>query len=708
MGSSASIALSNNINIKPFAFILESPQCEWIGEGSKAIVLSGSSYSVEQYNGRGNGICISTDSEPVLFSMDGTPNDMALRVYEDEGLALEIDHRKYESGNSLSLWCNNGHKEWSCKFCLNEDWTISPIDGSSILKNLVLGVKKNHNSVILVPHHDTQRKIVLKETNALKKHISQTQMQRKEALKPFPLLFKSPHCEWFGERANAIILNGGPYHLKQHNGRGNGICVGSSAEALLVSMDGPCDNMVIRIFGDEELALEVNHRKYEVGSSLSLWSCIGHKEWACRFSFNEDRTISPVNNGSVMSTLAVGVEEGGQGLILVSRDDLERRIVVETKEVLDGFKAEAERLQEEAKEKVSYMKQKAQDACSADVLEQLKRNGFAQFGGFVETELVNEALKEINRQIGQSTSGVDKFKAKSFPKHPSITNLFNKSALPFLLEILLGKNRSGSLPKQSTGQLALRFPGDACPGNQCKITPQAYEGVRKGWHIDGCPNDFIPGVTDHYGQVHNFDALVGVLLSRVEEPMSGELCCYPGSHYALSEYYQDRGLDELCLKGNAVLPTGDKTDEVFQSPPVNCVGNPGDVFIANYMTAHFIAPNTSPHIRYAVYFRVKGPSFPPSPFNPTSMLHPWVNWKIMEGIDVSNDEAFDKDAGISLHENLQEVAKAEELSTHHLMVDNLKAVQSSWDITSQVFKAISGLKALHKEPLYSTILSPKA
>ena len=36
-----------------------------------------------------------------------------------------------------------------------------------------------------------------------------------------------------------------------------------------------------------------------------------------------------------------------------------------------------------------------------------------------------------------------------------------------------------------------------------------------------------------------------------------------------------------------------------------CTGRAGDVFLANYMTAHLIAPNTSPNTRYAMYFRIK-------------------------------------------------------------------------------------------------------
>ena len=50
-------------------------------------------------------------------------------------------------------------------------------------------------------------------------------------------------------------------------------------------------------------------------------------------------------------------------------------------------------------------------------------------------------------------------------------------------------------------------------------------------------------------------------------------------------------------------------DKLFKKNSHNCIGKAGDVFLANYMTAHFIAPNTSPYIRYAVYFRITGPKF---------------------------------------------------------------------------------------------------
>eukprot|EP00913_Durusdinium_trenchii_P026188 g24568.t1 len=49
-------------------------------------------------------------------------------------------------------------------------------------------------------------------------------------------------------------------------------------------------------------------------------------------------------------------------------------------------------------------------------------------------------------------------------------------------------------------------------------------------------------------------------------------------------------------------------DELFKRQVVHCTGKAGDVYIANYMTAHLVAPNTSSDIRYACYFRFKATS----------------------------------------------------------------------------------------------------
>ena len=260
----------------------------------------------------------------------------------------------------------------------------------------------------------------------------------------------------------------------------------------------------------------------------------------------------------------------------------------------------------------------------------LRQNGFIKLPQAVPKPLINAALLEINKRLGTTKGGVDKFKAKSFPKDPAITNLFNNSVIPFVLQRLLGGNAKKQY-RQGSGQLALRFPGDHTPNSSAKANAQVIRNVASHWHIDGCPNDFIPGVTDHYGTVHNFDCLVGVLLSDVDAELGGELCCFPGSHMELADHFtKGANLENVYQYGNQALPTGKKTWNVFKQKPVHCIGKAGDVFLANYMTAHFVAPNTSPHIRYAVYFRVskhgvsrKGAD---GKHNPASMLAPWCYW----------------------------------------------------------------------------------
>jgi len=253
--------------------------------------------------------------------------------------------------------------------------------------------------------------------------------------------------------------------------------------------------------------------------------------------------------------------------------------------------------------------------------------------------VVLEARKEINREIGLSSTTTDSFKAKTFASHPAITNLFKASMAPHIASLLMGGSPEFYRRQASGGQLALRFPGDMCDKDKAECSVSKFNGVRKGWHIDGCASDFIPGLTDHYGTIHNFSMLVGCLLSDVPASMSGELCCYPGSHTKLAEYMKAPGmLDKLKAEGHKALPTGEKTDELFDRPVFHGTGKAGTLFIANYMTAHFIAPNTAPDIRYAVYFRIKNPRFQAGKQSdgsrPEAMLEPWSDW---EGLEMSQE-----------------------------------------------------------------------
>jgi hypothetical protein len=118
------------------------------------------------------------------------------------------------------------------------------------------------------------------------------------------------------------VAQGGDYHAKE--GRGCGICLGHTDDALLFTLDGDATNTSLRRADDTPLALEVNHRKFELNGSLSLWHCKGHAEWACRFCLNPDGTLSPAQNAEVV----VGVAGTGKTeLVLVDKGDEARRLI---------------------------------------------------------------------------------------------------------------------------------------------------------------------------------------------------------------------------------------------------------------------------------------------------------------------------------------------------------------------------------------------
>jgi hypothetical protein len=404
----------------------------------------------------------------------------------------------------------------------------------------------------------------------------------------------------------------------------------------------------IRRKSDPRMWLENDHDRRNAGTRIMCWGCIEH-DWCKRYVFNGDGTVSPTPNPHDV-VLGVQREDHQAKVVFVPRDDQQRRIIV-------GGAAETEahfeQLRREATARRAAMQRLVTDATSRlspAFRDAFHENGFTHLSGLITPDLVRAAKAEINRQLGQSAN-TDQFKAKMFPKHPAILSLVKDSAVPAVLAELIGGDADFYCARLSSGQIALRFPGDMChagavPGTPDTTVPPAhFDAVRRAWHIDGCPNNFLPGTTDHFGTIHNFDCLVGVLLSDVPQPMSGELVCYPGSHLELAHYFGERRerLEEVRHHGK--LPTGDETDKLFRRPVHHCIGKAGDVFLANYMTAHLIAPNISADIRYAVYFRVSGPRFEEGKAakggNAQAMLDPWVSWQGVGG-------AGDRDSGAHL------------------------------------------------------------
>ena len=130
------------------------------------LLPGGNSYDLPKSNGRGNNITIEELNEQLRFEnfyFDGNPYEsMTIRKSDDKELALEVNHRKYEAGNDLSLWYCNGHFEWACRFRLNPDMTISPVDNES----LVLGVSSCFfKKIIFVKNSDDERKMIFDKFN---------------------------------------------------------------------------------------------------------------------------------------------------------------------------------------------------------------------------------------------------------------------------------------------------------------------------------------------------------------------------------------------------------------------------------------------------------------------------------------------------------------------------------------------------------------
>ena len=336
-------------------------------------------------------------------------------------------------------------------------------------------------------------------------------------IKELPLVFK---IRCLGDTVYNISLQGSVYELPQFNGRGMGLSIEEGIPSLCFTCEGePSKSMAIRKSDDRALSIEVNARKFVTGSQISLWSIKGHPEWACRFSLNSDMTISPAENKEVV----LGVIPFNKTQIyLVNKNDHEHKMIFEMRnEVLEKYAhlvAENEKAALVLKE---IHLELAKNTANTKMLENFKRHGFVHIPNTVDKKLLREALQEVNRLLGSSETGVDQFKAKTFPSSPLIVSAFNKTFLPDLMQVLFGSDSRITL---NSCQIALRFPGDLChPPGTCKASQDHFNNVSKHWHIDGCANNFLKEITDHFGEIHNFDCLIGILLADVNESRSGNI-----------------------------------------------------------------------------------------------------------------------------------------------------------------------------------------
>ena len=212
----------------------------------------------------------------------------------------------------------------------------------------------------------------------------------------------------------------------------------------------------------------------------------------------------------------------------------------------------------------------------------LRDRGYAVLPGVVPKARQDAALRAINASLGRGLrpEDVSRFRAQSFcpelQKTDVILDLFRNTAASHAAASLVG---SDGLERVTTGQIALSFPSDEAPR-----TPPP--------HLDGMytPDNGVPT-----GSVLSFTMLAGIVLSDVTTPDAGNLVVWPGSHRVLENYFRARGPKSLL----AGMP------DIDLGRPEPVLARAGDVVLSHYQLAHAGGPNTSPHVRYAVYFRLK-------------------------------------------------------------------------------------------------------
>lgn len=241
----------------------------------------------------------------------------------------------------------------------------------------------------------------------------------------------------------------------------------------------------------------------------------------------------------------------------------------------------------------------ALDAARRDAL---REHGYVKLDAAVPPDRVTAALRAINHSLGRGVdrADLDRFRAASFcpelQSAPVITDLYNATPARAAAESVIG---AGAVAPVRGAQIALRFP-------EALDRPAPMHA-----HIDGM---YYPGNGVRKGTIENFTALVGVLLSDMPAEHAGNFTVWPGTHALNAAYFRARGPQSLV----AGMP------QVAMPEPVQVTGRAGDVVLAHYLLSHGVASNLSPHVRYAVFFRLRRADHDRHRWE--SMADEWLQW----------------------------------------------------------------------------------
>jgi ectoine hydroxylase-related dioxygenase (phytanoyl-CoA dioxygenase family) len=232
--------------------------------------------------------------------------------------------------------------------------------------------------------------------------------------------------------------------------------------------------------------------------------------------------------------------------------------------------------------------------------------GYVKVPGVIPRVMANAALRAINHSLGEGMNAEDMatLRAQSYCRElqtaPVITDLLTKTPAWSLAESVIG-----NIKPVHSAQIALRFPSLQDPPSP----PHP--------HLDGMhtPTNGVPS-----GQILNFTMLLGVVLSDVPAPFSGNLAVWPGTHHLYERYFREHGWESL-LHGMPPI-------ELPQ--PEQLTAQAGDVVLCHYQLAHGITANVSPNIRYAIYFRLYHDEH--EAYGKQTMTDIWLEWPGMQNI----------------------------------------------------------------------------
>jgi len=240
--------------------------------------------------------------------------------------------------------------------------------------------------------------------------------------------------------------------------------------------------------------------------------------------------------------------------------------------------------------------------------QEFAEHGVLKLPGIVPQELVIQARRAINANLGANGMHPDeltKFRAQSYcpglQGDPAITNLYNESQLKAVAEEFIG---AGKVSPVRGGQIALRFPSFDPPR---EFRP----------HLDGM---YSPTNGVKEGTIGNFTALVGVFLSDIPERYSGNFTYWPGTHTKYEEYFRQHGPQSLL----------DGLPPIEMPEPVQFTGQAGDAAFVHYQIGHSIASNSSPNIRYAIFFRLH--HIDHDKYHWECMTDIWKEWEGMQNV----------------------------------------------------------------------------